>query len=357
MTQWRDGITGVTNLNYLGGIERLLLRFLIIIMNNQEAWLMNFSENNDVNIKDGVVLIDQVPVGLILPSAIFSDVANEIGIVGRNGVVQNKSKSQEIFYQSMIDAGAICFGTPEEIVKSQLLLKDPVTSRTASYFLACSGSCTKLVDYYKNIRKSKVLIVGCGGIGSLVAINLCGAGINDIHLVDHDKIESTNLNRQFFWTRKDIGRFKCDTLEEVIESRYFGINIKKTLSKITPETLHNFGKDYDAVVVSADEPLGIKKYIRDYFDSLVINTGYIHSDVYYTRLGKLNGDTPTSIWKRNPWFIGPSFGPVNTEIAGVVSSLIIGHICGILAESDHMEEYWNSMSFPRHSGGKVFKNG
>jgi len=49
------------------------------------------------------------------------------------------------------------------------------------------------------------------------------------------------------------------------------------------------------------------------------------------------------------------FGPVNTEIAGVVSSLIIGHICGILAESDHMEEYWNSMSFPRHSGGKGFK--
>ncbi|WP_424953022.1 ThiF family adenylyltransferase [Comamonas thiooxydans] len=59
-----------------------------------------------------------------------------------------------------------------------------------------------MVDYYKNIRKSKVLIVGCGGIGSLVAINLCVAGINDIHLVDHDNIESTNLNRQFFLDEK-----------------------------------------------------------------------------------------------------------------------------------------------------------
>ena len=66
------------------------------------------------------------------------------------------------------------------------------------------------------LKRAKVLIAGGGGLGSPVAIYLAAAGIGMIRVVDHGRVELSNLNRQVLHWDKDIGRSKVDsTLEKL----------------------------------------------------------------------------------------------------------------------------------------------
>ena len=61
----------------------------------------------------------------------------------------------------------------------------------------------------KKLQNTKVAVAGLGGLGSLVAYELAGLGVGDILLVDKDKVSLSDLNRQFLYTEKDIGKEKA----------------------------------------------------------------------------------------------------------------------------------------------------
>lgn len=63
----------------------------------------------------------------------------------------------------------------------------------------------------QKIKNTNCMVVGCGGIGSWTAIQLALLGVRKIILVDMDKIESSNLNRQFF-NEDDVGKYKVEAL-------------------------------------------------------------------------------------------------------------------------------------------------
>ena len=62
-----------------------------------------------------------------------------------------------------------------------------------------------------------VLIVGCGGLGNIIATTLSCIGLKKIYLVDHDLIEIHNIHRQFQFDKKDIGKSKAKTLAKKID--------------------------------------------------------------------------------------------------------------------------------------------
>ena len=99
-----------------------------------------------------------------------------------------------------------------------------------------------------DISKNSAVIIGCGGLGTNAAVHLAGAGIGRLLLVDYDTVEERNLNRQFFYTKKDTGREKCALLA-------------KRLGAYAPETEINyhFGKyekaladGYEIVIIAVD---------------------------------------------------------------------------------------------------------
>ena len=59
-----------------------------------------------------------------------------------------------------------------------------------------------------SLKDKKALVVGCGGLGCNVAVHLAGAGIGKLILCDFDTVSESNLNRQFLYTREDIGKSK-----------------------------------------------------------------------------------------------------------------------------------------------------
>ena len=60
----------------------------------------------------------------------------------------------------------------------------------------------------EKIQKSKVLIVGVGGLGSPIALYLTGAGVGTIGLVDDDIISISNLHRQVLYAETEVGQPK-----------------------------------------------------------------------------------------------------------------------------------------------------
>ena len=62
----------------------------------------------------------------------------------------------------------------------------------------------------KKIKKAKVLIIGVGGLGCPLLSYLASSGICNIGIVDHDKIELGNLNRQILFDSSDLGKYKVN---------------------------------------------------------------------------------------------------------------------------------------------------
>ena len=62
----------------------------------------------------------------------------------------------------------------------------------------------------KKILNAKVLIIGIGGLGCPLLTYLAASGVGTIGIVDPDKIEISNLNRQTLFTTNDIGKYKVD---------------------------------------------------------------------------------------------------------------------------------------------------
>jgi len=61
-------------------------------------------------------------------------------------------------------------------------------------------------DGQKRLSRSRVAIIGCGGLGSVMSSNLTRAGVGFIRIIDKDKLEISNLQRQVLFDERDVRR-------------------------------------------------------------------------------------------------------------------------------------------------------
>ena len=103
------------------------------------------------------------------------------------------------------------------------------------------------------LKNSHVLIIGLGGVGSYVAEQLCRSGIGELTIVDSDKIEETNINRQLIATTKTINKKKVEALKEILLSINPKIKINCKYKYVKNEEFDElFDKKYNYVVDAID---------------------------------------------------------------------------------------------------------
>uniref|UniRef100_A0A1I7UEE1 Adenylyltransferase and sulfurtransferase MOCS3 homolog n=1 Tax=Caenorhabditis tropicalis TaxID=1561998 RepID=A0A1I7UEE1_9PELO len=81
------------------------------------------------------------------------------------------------------------------------------------------------VNGQKNLKSSKVLIVGAGGLGCPVATYLGAAGVGTLGIVDYDQISLDNLHRQVAYKETQVGQSKAQGLAEQIKSQNSDVNV------------------------------------------------------------------------------------------------------------------------------------
>ncbi|RLE94342.1 MAG: adenylyltransferase, partial [Thermoprotei archaeon] len=73
------------------------------------------------------------------------------------------------------------------------------------------------IEAQEKLKKSTVLVVGAGGLGSAVSLYLAAAGVGRLIMVDPQEVELSNLNRQVLHWTPDIGRQKVESAKEKLE--------------------------------------------------------------------------------------------------------------------------------------------
>ena len=115
----------------------------------------------------------------------------------------------------------------------------------------------------KKIKKAKVLIIGMGGLGCPLLTYLASSGINNIGIVDHDKIELGNLNRQILFDTSDLGKYKVYQAKEKIRKIYKQIKLKTFKIKITKKNIKSIIKEYEIICDGTDN-FKTRLLINDY---------------------------------------------------------------------------------------------
>jgi molybdopterin/thiamine biosynthesis adenylyltransferase/rhodanese-related sulfurtransferase len=102
------------------------------------------------------------------------------------------------------------------------------------------------------LKQAKVLCIGTGGLGAPLGLYLAAAGVGRIGLVDFDKVDLTNLQRQILFDTKDIGRPKIEAATNRLRDLNPDIQIDTFETRLTSENALDILKDYDIVVDGTD---------------------------------------------------------------------------------------------------------
>ncbi len=108
-------------------------------------------------------------------------------------------------------------------------------------------------DNLNKIKNSKVLVIGLGGVGSSAVETLARSGVENIILVDYDKVDITNINRQLIALHSTIGEYKTDVFESRIKDINPNCNVVKINKKIDSSNIAElFEYDFDYIIDACD---------------------------------------------------------------------------------------------------------
>jgi sulfur carrier protein ThiS adenylyltransferase len=119
----------------------------------------------------------------------------------------------------------------------------------------------------KKLREASVGIAGAGGLGSNVAMALARAGVGHLLIVDFDKVEESNLNRQYYF-RDQIGEFKVEAIRENIEKAVTTCHVELFNAKLKKGTMHEPFEEVDVVVEALDAASTKADFIKDILSNL-----------------------------------------------------------------------------------------
>ncbi|WP_299672416.1 HesA/MoeB/ThiF family protein [uncultured Polaribacter sp.] len=114
----------------------------------------------------------------------------------------------------------------------------------------------------QKLQNASVLVVGCGGLGSPIAVYLASSGVGQLHLVDFDTVDVTNLHRQVFYSLDDVGKSKAAVLSTFIKKRAPFTAVHFTNKPITKENIFELISNID-IVVDGTDSLPTKYLLND----------------------------------------------------------------------------------------------
>ncbi|NWY00044.1 UBA3 enzyme, partial [Nothoprocta ornata] len=120
------------------------------------------------------------------------------------------------------------------------------------------------------LNTCKVLVIGAGGLGCELLKNLALSGFRQIHVIDMDTIDVSNLNRQFLFRPKDVGRPKAEVAAEFLNSRIPNCAVVAYFKKIQ-DMDESFYRQFHIIVCGLDSIIA-RRWINGMLVKTVLNT-------------------------------------------------------------------------------------
>ena len=116
---------------------------------------------------------------------------------------------------------------------------------------ALLSRCTR--EEVEKLSESRVAVAGLGGLGSNTAVFLARAGIGHLHLIDFDKVDITNLNRQHYFI-SHLGRYKTEALKEQLLQINPWLDIETSCEVVREENVQRLFQNEDIICEAFDCP-------------------------------------------------------------------------------------------------------
>ena len=194
----------------------------------------------------------------------------------------------------------------------------------------------------KILCESEVTIIGCGGLGSPLAVYLVAAGVGKINLIDFDAVEERNLHRQVFYKESDIGRKKVEALKDYLINldkevevniypvKSSEINFKKINSNLFFDCTDNLKTSFELnqEMVNLNKPICFAS-ASEFNGQIIIFKNSKKEHCCYSCLFKESGDLET-----NHCVSLGVLGPAVAVIASMQSLIGMRFICGKFEETE-----------------------
>ncbi|MBL3657666.1 HesA/MoeB/ThiF family protein [Fulvivirga sediminis] len=146
----------------------------------------------------------------------------------------------------------------------------------------------------QKLKNAKVLIVGMGGLGCPAAQYLTAAGVGTLGLLDHDKVDITNLHRQILYTEDNIGQPKAEAAQQYLKKLNSDINFHTYVENLNTENAISIIEKYDIIIDGTDN-FQTKYLIND--TCLLTNKPWIYASIY-----KYEGQISVFNYKNGPTY-------------------------------------------------------
>jgi len=104
----------------------------------------------------------------------------------------------------------------------------------------------------EKLKSSRVVVAGAGGLGSPALLYLAAAGVGNLVIVDKERFEVSNLNRQVLGWEGDVGRYKAEAASEKLKSLNSGVAADPLIEEINEENVGRIVEGADVVVDGLD---------------------------------------------------------------------------------------------------------
>lgn len=132
-------------------------------------------------------------------------------------------------------------------------------------------------DGQYKLSKSKVLVIGAGGLGAAILPYLAAAGVGEIGIVDDDVIEISNLHRQVIYKSSAVGKSKVEEAKLMISELNPLIKVNAFAEKLSGKNAISLFEKYD-IVVDATDNISIKYLIND--ACLLTNKSMVYGSIF-----------------------------------------------------------------------------
>ncbi|MTH15440.1 HesA/MoeB/ThiF family protein [Flavobacterium sp. LC2016-01] len=166
----------------------------------------------------------------------------------------------------------------------------------------------------QKLSKSKVLVIGAGGLGASILPYLASAGVGKIGIVDDDVVEISNLHRQVIYKTSAVGKSKAEEAKLMISELNPEIEVEAFSEKLSGKNAISLFEKYD-IIVDATDDISIKYLIND--ACLVTNKPMVYGSIF-----RFQGQVSVFNYQNGPTYrcLYPdeNSNALNCEDAGVI---------------------------------------
>ena len=208
------------------------------------------------------------------------------------------------------------------------------------------------IEGQQRLSNASVLIIGAGGLGLIVSSYLVSMGIGNVGICDFDKIEESNLHRQFCYTPNEVGQNKATVLTEKLRKQNPAVDIEDYVFRIEESNIQTVAEKYQVICDCTDQS-GSRILINNYCKKF--NKPLVHGAVsdwqgYITVFNHEQSFGLDDLFDFTEYYNSQtcSIAGVNSAVCGLIGSYMVNETIKIILELDNVLEgeilYINSLN-------------